>query len=619
MTVVSTRKPAPVHLGGLALALAIGLLYVFPHAWLKAEGYRLYYPSYQIQPDRVRSLDGHLNDHTYYTALSREVIDNGIPIREAYTDEGKSMPVRPHGAPETVLGLLIKLVGSVDKMRMASAFLFPALAAWFFYRWVFILTKNKRTALVAAAVAMAGMYPALRRLWMDPVAAGLPLAGVGPYDRLPHPMLSVIPWLIYLIALFRLTKKREARILPATGVGALLGLQIYIYFFYWVHGVILLGLWTLWRLWKKEKGAFKQGLLIAGTAFIVFLPYILLMLSIPEEIRADFSARHSYTHGRFLWLSALIAPSAEAWGLHLLGFLGTAWLGLGFVWREKSSKENSAETLPPRPAAAWFLGMMMLAALIAANQQLITNIILDPKHYYYRNFKPALAVGVAVTLVYAAHWLEQKMKWKHLWLLPIIVILAAGFIIQTKYVRQYKHLYNLDPGVEKALDWLNSHSAVNSVVLTGQGHSGLVPVYTHNNVLLRHGKDFGTHEDGMRRLGLWAALFGMSDTELEQMLEPNPHRQFHHDCIAWHYYPEQRNEDKIEGWIQEVVKYKREADPRQPRYRIDYLLWSEAEEELFGNNENTDHLRKYPVWSEQGCTLYELRPLFPRTREAPAP
>ena len=592
------------HFPIIILVLTVGVLYGSPGLILKIKDYRLLYPSYRPALESENQFqDGTMNDSLYYFSLIRDVSDGGFPLREAYTYEGKTLPARPHALGETLLGFLVVILGSVDRMKILMGFIGPAFIAWLLYRLAKRLTGNEEEALLAVAIGTLGMYPAIKFLWTEPNS----IIGIGPYDRIPHPLLSAIPYLLFLIATYKLSDRRSGYS-QSLICGICLGFLIYFYFFFWAHGMVLIGLWAFYFLINKQYLTFKKYLAAILVSGLVLIPFILLTLKIPSDIRADYMARETLVHGRNLFLSGLIPPSLEAALLHLLGFIG---IGLLFLPQKKESYSDfsSQGFSADRRQGAWFLIVMMVASLIAANQQLVTGIILDPKHYYYRCFKLALAIGIAVTLANIAFYLNRRLKVRYLWTIPIFVLILIGIWVQVLYVRNYQQRYNIDPGLEATFLWLNENTPKDSVVLTGIGTGSILPVYTHNNILLRHGKDYSTDEDIQKRLALWIKLLDLKDQDFKEYLSEGKRLQFFLNCVPWRYYPEFRDPSKTEEWIDQILSLSKTTDLNFQEYRLDYLVWGPEEKLIPASPEALSRLKQNLVWKSQDgeYEIYDLR------------
>lgn len=612
------------RLWGLLIALAIGVLYVTPWLGLKIAGYRLFYPAYDLSLSAEQGHDGPMHDHLYYVALSRELKDSGFPLRTAFAPDDPKRPIRPHALAEILLGTFNVLTGSVDGMKLLATFLFPSLIAWLFFIGTWRVTGDWHAALIAPVIATAGMYPAM----LKALSFGTELSevvGVGPYGRMPHPMISAAPYLLFLGLLFLLgngvaeTTSNSGekpsiflhnRRVTAVSAGILLGLLVYTYHYFWTHALVVLVLWALVLALKKNRNGVIGCGMALGVAILVAIPYFLLLMKLPAELRADYSLRQALAHDRSLWLSALIPPSPAAWVLHALGIAGFVILFLRGRGKE-SVREKTA-------GGAWFVAMVAVSALIAANQQLITGLMVDPKHYYYFCFKMALAVGIAVSIASIDRWLSQKKGIHHSWLVVIILLFLIGARVQWIQARSYAQRYNLSASMEQAMSWLNRNTEPGSVVLASIGKSSILPVYTHNTTLLVHGKDMLTQDEIDRRLACWCAAFEMPTEKIREILWHVPQRQFFLDCVPWHFYDHLRAPEKIESWIDGIVELSRNVVPETSGFRMDYLLWCKGDEQLGASAEALGRMQAHPLWQQDECAIYDLRPLFERS-EAQAP
>lgn len=578
------------------------MLYSVPLWTLKAKGYRLLYPCYWIRGETSRTVsDGAMPDQLYYLSLVREVIDTGPVVRDGYTLEGKTvLPVRPHVLGEVILGSIARLSGSMDGMILFCSFVFPVVIGWLFYLWVYTLTGNRSASIVGVSVAMMGMYPAMRYAWGD-LGASHAIVGVGPYNRIPHPMVSAVLFMFFLLVLSRMGEVGKRRMVFSILCGVSLGVMVYTYLFFWTYGLVLLLVWAGWLAYNRERSLALYCLLSVGLATLIAIPYLGLSMGIPAEIRHDYAVRETLYRTRDLWLSTLVPPSAEAAFLHFLGFLGVAVL----LIRPEGSKGLFT---PGR--GGWLLLCGMLSALLASNQQVVTGLIIDPKHYYYRCFKVLLAAGIGVFWIYAVGCFVREKQARLLWLVPVLAMFAVGARVQHIYYKDYVERYNVSPGVDAALDWLNHNTPKGSVVLGGLGTSSVVAVYTHNNVLVQHGKDMNTDEKIAERLALWLSCWGMSEEDIRDYFEVPLRYQFFLNCVPWTYYEKHRDLRKLDEWIDRIVSLTKGIARKAAGYEVDFLLLGPEETDLIGRNGLPRQFTQFLAWEQGDCQIYDLRSVW---------
>jgi hypothetical protein len=587
-----------VVLAAALFSLCIGALYASPQVILWMQGYPLFYQAYRAEDTNSFRSDGTMPDHLFYLALIRQVADRGLPVREATTWEGSlEMPPRPHALGESILGFIFLICGGPDIFRIIVTFLFPSLIAFLFFIGSARLPGGVRVGFLSAAIATLGLYPAMLDALVRP-AEVLNVTGIGPYDRFPHPMFSAVPYLITLGLLY-LTGRGRRYLIWGGLTGVMIGLQFYVYHYFWTYSFVVLVLWALFLWWKGQKRRVTACVLAGLTAAIISLPYFWMLGNIPEEVRADYVLRETLAHSRALWLSTIIPPTPAAWVLHVLGFLGV-WL----IFKKESPQEEDKQLLP---SAGWFLLILMAAAALASNQQVITGITIDPKHYYYFCFKMALAPCIAVTLLAAADYIQHRFHFRHGWMIPVAAMFALGGIVQSRYVNDFKRRSPMNMEMQQALDWLNKEASPGSVVVAAAGNSSVITIYTHNNTFLRHGKDISTQEDIDRRLAWCAVMLGVPADRLPEILEPDKVKQFFLNCTPWFFYAHLRNPQRVEQWVDSIVERRRSLEGYPGDLRCDYLLWTEEERRWSGRENPPEFLEAEQVWQSGNSCLYLLK------------
>jgi hypothetical protein len=127
-----------------------------------------------------------------------------------------------------------------------------------------------------------------------------------------------------------------------------------------------------------------------------------------------------------------------------------------------------------------------------------------------------------------------------------------------------------------------------------------------------------TQEEIDRRLACWCTALELPAERIEDILWRVPQRQFFLDCVPWHFYEHLRDKERIGEWIDGIVELSRNVVPETSGFRMDYLLWCKGDEELGASAEALGRMQAYPLWQQDECAIYDLRPLFERS-EAQAP
>ncbi len=249
------------------------------------------------------------------------------------------------------------------------------------------------------------------------------------------------------------------------------GLLFYIYPYYWTFYLIFFGILIAAYFWENREFALKIAAIAAG-GLVLAIPYFYLnYLSARLPYYTETLTRISMIYSRFPSGLRIIFWS-------ILGFAIFGW----FLWR-KIIKWN---------VKTMFFVSGILASIIAVNQHLITGKNFEFSSHY--------DMGAMFFLVFSAVYLLSFTNRKRIITAAIILIV---FLVIFSGLRNYSnqsfaigeggiYIQNYAP----IFDWLNKNTKNDSVVYANNSLSGLIPVYTANNVFYhRNANSFFISDD----------------------------------------------------------------------------------------------------------------------------
>jgi hypothetical protein len=218
-------------------------------------------------------------DEGLYGTLVRDAYDGELPIRDPYlSDDSGSVP-QTGVFWNVVVGTLGHPLGS-DARAMALVTTFAALTTFILLYVLSVrLTGSVWAAICAMAITLIVVYVLERspgflalRHW-DTL---MPLLMLDPQNELhiwSRYLAPALPLPLYLGAVLLVPGGvLDGRRWQLLGAGALLGLLIYTYLFYWVSFVLALGAWALWLAISGDRRSPMRIAILVGVAFLVALP-----------------------------------------------------------------------------------------------------------------------------------------------------------------------------------------------------------------------------------------------------------------------------------------------------------------------------------------------------------
>ncbi|PWB39055.1 MAG: hypothetical protein C3F02_00340 [Parcubacteria group bacterium] len=443
------------HYLALALALLVGLLTCVPQYIAIQKMGTKFQGIYPVSND----------DEVYYLARAKDVSDGHTFLANPYLWEHKNGDAMQVWLPDYLLAKPLSFFHiSIERGFTIYDFIFPLILTGLSYFIIYALTRDKILSLGGAIFLHLGYL-----LYF--------------FSRPTSPQFIFIFWLLTLLFFIKYIKLKEKKFLIATIFT--FGLLFHFYPYFWTFYVVLTAVFILLGLIQTRKFNFKPFLYIILGAAVIGIPYFVsLYHSMQNPAYQESLYRLGMINTHFPSGVSLVALS----GIFLL-----VW----FICLRRKIITGSKTSL--------LLASGLIAVVICVNQHIVTGKNLEfSSHYLY------LAI---VWYVYTAAYLLHKIfantklsRYRASVLTVLFILVSAWSVIKagqlvSKTARAYD--WELDQQRYAAVfDWLNKNTSPDSVIYANQAMSGLVPLYTADNV-------FYARE---------ANLFFLSDQEVAERL-----------------------------------------------------------------------------------------------------
>ena len=443
------------HKLAVFLALLTSTIVAFPQVYFRIDHKELYQEGTQV----IEMLP-----HGPWEGRVREVQDGHVLGGNVYQKEGKDNPYIYQPLAPMVVAYMGKIFAlDINNTILLSRLVLPFVVFLLIYGFVFLVSRDKFTALSSAAVLLLAdsilSYSGITRL----------LQGVSPdhFLRLARP---VVPALIYLFLFAFLLFFWQFYRKGNWKYGALsiivLGLNFYNYFYTWTYlyafGSILILLLIIQRNWRQ---VLRIGSVFVGGA-IVAIPYFINMYrasQFPTFEDMGISSGIILSHQPLFMGSSII--------IALLFFL--------FLF-PRIDKEK------------YLFGLaILLTPFLTMNQQVLTGRIMQPDHYHWFFHKPLAVSFVLITIFYLFDRRHLDLYKK---IFAILVITSS--IATAVFIQAYSYKYDSRDGGQIAIerqkygpvmDWLNSNAKKEAQIFGNDATADMTVLYTSLNVLYHAG------------------------------------------------------------------------------------------------------------------------------------
>jgi len=256
----------------LSLSIVIGLLFIYPHIYLRT------FDSAHFMGVDVLGSDA----ESHYVARIQEVYDGHQALGQTFLWEGKDLPYLGPPFEEAAVAYMGKALwmNSVQ-VNIFAKFLFGLLLSLVIYFFVLELFSDRLLALSATAFILLGSVltslPDIRSL-LSPEVKNFEFLR---YARPINPLISSLVMFGYLLAFLRHQRSRSKTYFAASGI--LLGLSFYAYVYIWTYLLVMNGLLLLWYAARKNLTLCRDTALITALSLVIALPYLMSAYSMSHH------------------------------------------------------------------------------------------------------------------------------------------------------------------------------------------------------------------------------------------------------------------------------------------------------------------------------------------------
>ena len=393
-----------------------------------------------------------INDGMFYYARIKDVADGHSFLSNAYLFEHKGGLPQQLFLAEYILAQPIKLFDlNINTVHLVYNFLLPAISFLLTYAALYLISRQRFWSLIFSGYLFFGLY---LTIFIRPVS----------------PQFNFIFWLTQFIFLWFLMSEGKTKWVWLSAVN--FGLLFYIYPYYWTFYLIFLNILIAAYFWGNRELALKIAAIVAG-GLILAIPYFYL------NYLASQLPYYTETLTRIGMIYSHFPSGARVILWSTLGLLIFSWF-----LRYKVIKWD---------VKTMFFISGILASIIAVNQHLITG-----KNFEFSSHYDMVAMFFIV-FMFAHLWSFIAVRKTFVSLAIIIIVFAVVFSGLYGYSNQVFTIGEERVYIQNyalIFDWLNKNTEKDSVVYANNSLSGLIPVYTMNNVFYHRNANLFFISDG---------------------------------------------------------------------------------------------------------------------------
>ena len=413
------------HWVAISVAIILGVTMIAPIFYFQAK----LNENFRGIPPKV------VNDVDFYYARIKDVVDGHSFLSNAYLFEHKNGLPQQVFFAEWLLAQPIKIFNlNINIVHLIYNFLLPAVAFILTYLALFLISKSRFWSTSLSVFLFFGLY-------------------LLSFIRPVSPQFNFIFWLTQFIFLWLLIMEQKKRWVWFSAIN--FGLLFYIYPYYWTFYLIFFGILTAVYFWKNKELALRIAIIAAGG----------LILAIPYFYFNYLSARLPYYTETLTRLGMIYSHFPSGFRIifwSALGFVVFGW----FLWRKIITWDAKTQ----------FFISGILASVIAVNQHLITGKNFEFSSHY--------DMSAMFFLIFVAAYLISQYSANLKIILGIVV-----FVFSILGIKNYsERVFVIDKNVVyrqnyvPIFDWLSKNTEKDSVVYANIDISGLISVYTANNI-----------------------------------------------------------------------------------------------------------------------------------------
>jgi hypothetical protein len=581
------KKLAKDHWLAIVLAFLVGLIYLAPNVFF------IYQLGNKFSGVEFTSLDAEEHELVILNEIKSGYTNYSSPLLYEYKNQ--SEPLLSY--TEVFYGLIIRYLHiPLPVFYLASKFIFPMIIFLLWYWLSFLIAGNKRGALLSSLLLVFGysllenpsLLKQLSIIFWNTSDVSLIL-----YGRFVNPLLTFPLFFAGLIAIYNLFRKNNLKIALLCGV--ILGVNFYMYFYFWAYLLALLGVLFLYNLFKKDFLASRNIFYSTIIAFLVGWGFVLPMIKASFFGGYELSSSRvyaPYTLNHHFIFPTLVLFTVSIFAIYLFF---------------KSSKEKNV-TLGDK-----FTFLLLIASFVAVNQQVITGRLVEQGHFHWYTNVPIIFLSATLVFSYFIEKIRNNFIKSTIYFIASIYIISFGIGVQASGYKKYFQKYEYYQNYGIVFNWLNKNSAKESVILGNDDFSDLLPAYTYNNAYYAPHAVYYSTTPLERRL--WAVdvyyyLNYRDKKDIDQEFKNRkvelgtfalPLVNYRNDCGSYDCYPDEFLQEMIESY---KIFMKNSFEENLKKYRIDYVVWD--------RNKNLDwRLDEFKflnlIYSTNNINIYTLK------------
>jgi len=558
------------HWTVFALAILVALTYGSHHFFissnLQAKGLD-YYPVAINAP-----ANDDFDEATVYATRAHAIELGQFSVSDVNLLEYKDHPSTFPVIPPLIMGILAKLLGSLNAAVIFADFLFPALIFIFLYFLFFELTGRKLLSLISAtlfifAPKIALYLPPISSYalgqFVDDLLIPTTLTDRLYFSKFEPPQLTYIFFIPTLYLILRAIKRKETYTTILAGI--FFGLLFYTYFHDWTYVIVSLSFIFFLFLLQKNFSQMKRIASIASIGFVVSTFFWINFFDVSSLAHyEDIVSRM----GKALTNSFNI----DAWKTYIRS-AGLAIL-LWVLWRKRDL------------VATNYLIGLLLPIFVLLNIQMLIGYTIADKHWYDVQY-----VVVFMSFMVLMQWFYEK----YLSHIPKrYFVFSAGlfavFLFSSQLYDQYifsnkvGDKYTISKSAIASYSWLEENTPKYSVVGSlSQGTNSEILTYSHNKIYVPNGvSTLAPNNELWERLAAQSYIYGMPLNEYSEYISHDGELLayvFHHHPIA-SVFPDDLYGEQIKKYHSLILAGR---DQFEIPYTLDYVYFGPREQK-FGND-----------------------------------
>lgn len=279
------------------------------------------------------------------------------------------------------------------------------------------------------------------------------------FSRFINPVASGVLFFAFCYLVYRAIIQTDVSRNQILILGAVLGLLLYSYLFFWVFAfTLMLSICIYMNLTRVHTA--RRWLLSICVALLIDLPYL-------ASIGYRYGSRLSTGAAEHLGLAATHEPLIDT----LLVIYTVLLIALTFRYRRNRSMRS-----------VWLFNVFFcISGWIVVNQQVLTGYSLQPGHFQWYMLAPGLLL-VFVSLLYGSWSRWDSTMRVHAATGIVLFFLGSGMLVQYRASAATNAVVGERQHAAGALTWLRDVGQNGAVIFADRENANLVPVYTDDRV-----------------------------------------------------------------------------------------------------------------------------------------